>query len=464
MLTMIEDDRSHPEISQQPKADILVVDDTPDNVRFLSKMLTRQGFSVRKAINGKMALTAVRTLLPDLILLDIKMPDFNGYEVCMELKSNPKTASVPVIFLSAWSDTADKLRAFQVGGVDYITKPFQFEEVIARIETQLKLTQLQRQLKAQNEELQGTLRRLQETQSRLVQQEKMASLGQFVAGVSHEINNPIGFISCNITPMRQYVQQLTHLVELYESEQTQPSEQVDAYKEDIEYDFLIEDLDKILSSIENGTLRVQSIVLALKIFSRLGETDIKPVDIHEGIDSCLMLLNHRIHVISGSDTGGDRPSHRPILVIKSYDNLPHVTCHARHINQAIYNILDNAINALREKEQADLSQNWQPMLCIGTGLVNSNTIQVRIRDNGIGIAESLLPRLFDPFFKGSAKAQSPGLGLHTAYQIITNQHHGTLRCSSQRGKETEFIIELPIHWNTGDRSTLEPVIKDNYVS
>ncbi|MGB3491155.1 MAG: response regulator [Elainellaceae cyanobacterium] len=448
---MLEDDFARPQhiltqTIQTPKADILVVDDVPENVRFLSEMLTQNGFSVRKAISGKMALAAVHNLLPDLILLDVKMPDLDGYEVCAKIKSDPNTAAVPVIFLSAWSDTATKLKAFQAGGVDYITKPFHFEEVIARIETQLKLTQLQSQLKEQNEELQGTLSRLQETQSRLVQQEKMASLGRFVAGVAHEINNPIGFIACNIEPMRQYIQQMSHLLKLYQSEQSTPSEMIEAYKAEIDYDFVNQDVEDILVSIEHGTTRVQSIVLALKIFSRLGETDIKPVDIHQGMDSCLMLLNHRLHAIANTKIEGDRPVPHPILVIKEYDHVPHVTCHASHINQAIFSIIDNAINALRDKERTASDSDWQPTLWVETHLSTPDTVQICIRDNGSGIPKTLLPRLFDPFFKGNNRAQSPGLGLHTAYQIVTNQHHGTIRCSSTHGKETEFVIEVPIEW------------------
>jgi len=444
------------EIVQTPRADILVVDDVPENVRFLSEMLTRNGFNVRKAISGKMALSAVHNLVPDLILLDIKMPDLNGYDVCAQIKSDPKTAAVPIIFLSAWSDKATKLKAFQAGGVDYITKPFHFEEVIARIETQIKLTQLQGKLKEQNEELQGALSRLRETQSRLVQQEKMASLGKFVAGVAHEINNPIGFISCNIEPMRQYIRQMSHLIRLYRSEQPQPSEKIKAYEEEIDHDFLRHDLKKILKSIENGTSRVQSIVLTLKIFSRLGETDIKPVDVHAGIDSCLMLLNHRLHMLADIESKSDRSLPQPILVLKSYDKLPSVTCHARHINQAIFNIVDNAINALRDKESMTTDTDWQPTLWIKTCLVANHSIQIRIRDNGSGIPDTHFPYLFDPFFKGSSRAQSPGLGLHTAYQIVTNQHHGSIDCCSTYGRETEFTIELPIEWHNERSPYLSP--------
>lgn len=173
---------------------ILVIDDTPDNLRLLVRVLTEQGYRVRAAPTGKLALTAAQKAPPDLILLDINMPEMDGYEVCRRLKADSRTSHVPVIFLSAWSDVFDKVKAFSVGGVDYITKPFQIEEAIARIKTHLTICSLQSSLKQKNEDLTQTLNQLKSTQSQLIQAEKMAALGQLVANVAHEMNTPLGAI------------------------------------------------------------------------------------------------------------------------------------------------------------------------------------------------------------------------------------------------------------------------------
>lgn len=426
-------------------ADILLVDDTPDNVRFLSRILTEYGYSVRKALNGRMALTAVQTKLPDLILLDIRMPDLDGYEVCQQLKDDPRTAAIPIIFLSAWSETTSKVKAFQMGGVDYITKPFHFEEVIARIETQLTITKLQSQLKHQNDELRQTLHDLHQTQNQLVQEQKMASLGRFVAGVSHEINNPVSFISCNIPHVNYYLHQLSKLIHLYREDYPDPTPRIANLIGELDLDFVVSDFQKILRSIRNGAERIQSIVLALKIFSRLDEAEFKPVDLHEGIDSALTLLNHRLDELTV-----EKASVSGIQIDKDYGILPTVSCNSRYVNQAIFNLLDNAINALNKQAtimtEAALA-NWAPTIWIRTYISENDDVFISIKDNGAGIHPEHVPQLFDPFFKGdkSDYDNAPGLGLHTTYQIIVEHHGGHLTCNSAPNEGAEFIIRLPVN-------------------
>jgi len=432
------------------KADILVVDDTPDNVRFLSKILAEYGYSVRKAISGTMALTAVQTQQPDLILLDIKMPDLDGYEVCQKLKKDPTTESIPVIFLSAWSEVDSKLKGFQVGGIDYITKPFQFEEVIARIETQLTITRLQSQLKHQNQELRETLQELHQTQDKLVQEQKMASLGRFVAGVSHEINNPVSFIACNIPPAEHYVFQISSLIRAYQEHYPDPPKPIKSLADDIDIDFALSDLRKIFRSIRNGAERIQTIVLALRIFSRLDEAEFKPVDVHQGIESTLVLLKHRLDELKPAQS-----CVRGVQIHKDYSDLPDIVCNAKYINQAIYNLIDNAIHALEAKAQAVIEpglNTWIPSLWICTYQNDSNQIAISIKDNGIGIQPDHLSKLFDPLFKyqREGNSQSLGLGLHTAYQIIVEQHHGEITCNSSPNEGSEFTIYLPIENRADD--------------
>lgn len=418
------------------KPDILVVDDTPANLRLLSKMMGEHGYSVRQAINGKMALTAVRAVKPDLILLDINMPDMNGYEVCEKLKTNEETGSIPIIFLSALDDAVDKVKAFQIGGVDYITKPFQLEEILVRIQNQLTIQSLQNELQDQNQQLKTALGELQVTQAQLVQHEKMVGLMQLVAGIAHEINNPISFISGNIEPANQYIQDLLKLIYLYQREYPQPSKAIRDVMEEIDLDFIIFDLQKIIGSMKNGVNRICTIILALRIFSRLDESDIKRVDLHEGINSTLILTEHRLKLPN---------SPLEIEVIKNYDKIPKITCYASQLNQVFLNLLSNAIDAIESKlaEQKETFNN--PTIWISTQLKDETTVKISIKDNGIGISPEVKPRLFDPFFTTKPVGKGSGLGLLTSYQIIVEKHHGKLDFHSAFGEGAEFTIEIPVH-------------------
>lgn len=418
------------------KADILIVDDTPDNIRFLSSLLLEQGYSVRKAISGKMALTAVKTVLPDLILLDINMPGMNGYEVCENLKSDSQTCSVPVIFLSAFDDVSDKVKAFQIGGIDYITKPFQFEEVLARIQNQLTIQKLQNQLQARNEQLQQALYELKKAQTQLIQKEKMIGLGQLAAGMAHEINNSIGFISNNLAPTRDYVRDLLNLIYIYQQEYPNPTTTIQKIKQEIDLDFLILDIEKLIGSMQTGTERIYSTLLALRIFSRLNEADIKAVDIHAGIDSALILLQHRLK---------QEGEQIEINVIKNYGDLPLITCYASQINQVFLNLLNNAIDALESGTGEAFPPYSMPTIWISTELTALETVTIRIKDNGVGIAPEIKSRLFDPFFTTKPVGKGSGLGLSTSYQIVVEKHKGQLTYHSSLGEGAEFAIEIPLH-------------------
>ncbi len=417
--------------------DILLIDDTPDNIRFLSAILQEQGYSVRKAITGQMALTAAQALPPDLILLDINLPDLKGYQVCQQLKANEATAAVPVIFLSALDDTRDKVQAFEVGGADYITKPFQVAEVLARINNQLTIRTLQQEREAQNERLKQALADLHRTQSQLVQKEKMAGLGQIVAGVAHEINNPISFISGNLKPAHQYVDDLLALIELYGQEYPEPTDAIAALTEEIDLDFLHQDLKNLMTSMQSGADRIQAVILALRVFSRLGEADLKPVDLHECLDSTLLLLHHQL---SGQQRGW------PITVHKTYGDLPEVTCFASQLNQVFWHLITHAITDL-ETRFAD----WQPTdpkdvpaIWIETQ-VNAKGVTLQIRDNGVGQSAQAEQRLSDPLLGPTVTDSGAWVGLATAYQIVVEMHKGQLvRRPADAGPGTQFEIKLPL--------------------
>ncbi|WP_375472795.1 response regulator [uncultured Nostoc sp.] len=421
------------------KRNILVVDDTPDNLRLLSAMLTAQGFEVRKALNGKMALTACQMVLPDVILLDINMPDMDGYQVCQQLKADDKTSEVPVIFISALDDVVDKVKAFDVGGVDYIAKPFHGAEVVLRIENQINLRLLQVKLQEKNFLLQQALDNLKASQVQQIQNEKMVALGQLVAGLAHEINNPISFIYGNLQYAGQYVEDLVNIIEVYQQEYPKPTPKIQQIAKDVDLNFIIKDLQNLIGAMYRGSDRIREIVLALQHFSRHDEAEMKRVNIHEDIENTLVMLQHRLR------EAADRPA---IVIVKDYGNLPLVTCYASELNQVFMHLLNNAIDAIEEgvRNQSSTpdSRLPTPQIRIHTEVTDFNLVKIAIADNGIGIEESLRSRLFDPFFTTKPVGKGSGLGLSISYQIIVQKHRGNISCTSSAGKGAEFAIEIPI--------------------
>jgi signal transduction histidine kinase len=298
--------------------------------------------------------------------------------------------------------------------------------------------------KAQAQQLQRTLHELQQAQSQLIQSEKMSSLGQMVAGIAHEINNPVNFIYGNISHINQYTQDLLYLLELYQQEYPDPAPKIQAQQEEIDLDFLVEDLPKLLSSMQVGVDRIRQIVLSLRNFSRVDQAQMKPVDIHEGIDSTLLLLQNRLKP-SGGNPG--------IQMIKEYGKLPLVECYAGQMNQVFMNILVNAIDALEEGSdrgswvmgnREESSNSPLPTIRIRTEMGDGNKVVIRIADNGSGMTEAVRKQLFDPFFTTKAVGKGTGLGLSISYQIVVKKHGGVLKCFSQPGQGTEFWIEIPL--------------------
>lgn len=413
-------------MSDATLADILVVDDKPDNIRLLADILLQHGYQVRKAISGAMALRAAATLPPDLILLDINMPGMDGYEVCSQLKqSDEPQRSVPVIFLSALSDALDKVRAFNVGGADYITKPFRIEEVLARIQNQLALRKLQREREQHNQQLREALSELERTQAELVQKEKMLSLSKLVAGLAHEINNPLSFIASNLQPAREYVETLLRVIALYQQTYPQPTEAIASTLAAVDLDFLERDLRDLFASLERGSQRISDLVQVLRRFAQLDEAPVKAADLHAGLESALTLLQPRLT--------GDRA----ITLERDYGDLPLVECRVRDIHQVFFHLLDNALDALAASAQD------APHLLVQTRC-EGDRVSIRIRDNGCGMDAATQARIFDPFFSCKASGQGRGLGLSTCYQIAVKQHGGQLTCQSAPGQGSEFTVVLPL--------------------
>lgn len=298
-----------------------------------------------------------------------------------------------------------------------------------------KLQQAELCLREQTFQLERSFTELQQMQLRLVESEKMSALGVLVAGVAHEINNPINFIHGNVRYVGEYSQGLLELVQLYHQQFPQSSPQIQAKIDNLDLDFLQADLPKLLDSMQLGTNRIREIVKSLRNFSRLDEAEFKSVNIHEGIDSTLMILHNRLKAKS---------EHPEIAIVKEYGALPNIKCYPGQLNQVFMNLFTNAIDAL----EAALNQpEWgdrQPTIWIRTEMLSSQRIAIRIIDNGSGIPEHYRSKLFDPFFTTKPVGKGTGLGLSISYQIVVENHGGRLRCNSQINRGSEFIIEIPI--------------------
>jgi len=292
-------------------------------------------------------------------------------------------------------------------------------------------------------DLENTLQELKTAQSRLIQSEKMSSLGQLVAGVAHEINNPVNFIYGNLNYASEYTDKLLRLLQTYQKNYLEPAAEVSQVADDIDWEFIVEDMPKLIASMKIGAERIQKIVLSLRTFSRTDEADLKSVNIHEGIDSTLMILQHRIKA---------KPNLPAIEIVKQYNNIPPVECYPGQLNQVFMNILSNAIDALEERDEArsqlglpqSLTDITDHPSCIWiTTEVQETTIRISIKDNGAGVPPQVLQRLFDPFYTTKEVGKGTGMGLSISYQIITEKHKGTLECHSEPGGGAEFIIQIP---------------------
>ncbi|MEG4272254.1 MULTISPECIES: response regulator [unclassified Microcoleus] len=451
---------------------ILIVDDNPSNLDVLSEALAGFGWEILVATDGETAIEQAEYTQPDLILLDVMMPGIDGFETCHRLKESPLTNEISVIFMTALSDIGDKIKGFNLGAVDYITKPFEQNEVLARVNLHLKLRSLTKTLADQNlllkreiedrlaaeaalhqlaqelekrveertAELSQALDNLKKAQVQIVQSEKMACLGQLVAGVAHEINNPVSFISNNIPIAKEYIADLIEITRLCKHHVSSTSEFEDKCQE-IELDFIVEDLPKIIDSMAVGTERLYNLSMSLRNFSRLDISALTPVNIHDGLDSTLLILGHRL---KGK---GTRPA---IKVIKEYGELPLVECYPGPINQVFMNVLAHAIDALeestiscplcREKQQS----NDTPQIRISTEMLQGDRVVIRIADNGVGITQEVMQHLFTPMFTTKSVGKGTGLGLSISREIVEAKHGGKLICIALPEWGVEFVIELPI--------------------
>ncbi|NJL01008.1 MAG: response regulator [Spirulinaceae cyanobacterium SM2_1_0] len=430
--------------------EILIVDDTPMNLRLLMQMLAERDYRLKAAPSGKLALVHAMMTPPDLILLDIMMPEMNGYEVCRHLKAETRTRDIPIIFISAMHEIADKVKAFEVGGVDYIIKPFHTQEVLARIDLHLQLNRSRRQLQTerdrqaqqlneQHEQLRAQLAIQAATQAQLAQSDKLATLGQMLAGIAHEINNPVGFIAGNLPPARDYVRDLLDLIALYQQEWSAPSAAVQAKIDEIDLEYLKDDLPKLLESMYLGTERIRALSKSLRTFARADTEHQVACDLHEGLEAALLILQHRLKA---------QQTRSEIQVVRDYSELPPVYCYPGQLNQVFLNLMANALDALEEEQpQPDKATDatTQPQLTLGTAVTETgDRVKITIQDNGPGIPLALQAKIFERLFTTKAVGQGTGLGLAIARDIVETKHGGTLTCHSTPGAGATFTITLPL--------------------
>lgn len=311
------------------------------------------------------------------------------------------------------------------------------ESLLKRVIEELK--ESKQALEERRQALEDILTELRATQTKLVESEKMSALGVLVAGIAHEINNPVSFIYGNLQHAKEYTQDLFKLIEAYQREYPTPTETIQHIIKKIELDFLEEDYRQLLQSMDVGAERIYEIVGALRNFSRLDESDYKEADLHEGLDSTLRILGHRLK---------PNPHHNGIVLVKDYGDLPKVNCYPGKLNQVFMNILSNAIDALevamgiRSWEKDDAVSLQDPQITISTAIKHQR-IMIRIGDNGPGIPAEIIPKLFDPFFTTKPVGKGTGLGLSISYQIVVEQHHGQLLCKADEAG-TMFTIVLPL--------------------
>ncbi|MEA5582886.1 ATP-binding protein [Nodularia harveyana UHCC-0300] len=335
-------------------------------------------------------------------------------------------------------------------------------QVISQLELRINLAKLrknishrqqaEKNLRGTNHRLNQVIEKLRQTQIQLIQTEKMSSLGNMVAGIAHEINNPVNFIHANLSYLKTSFQEFIDLLSLYKKHCPQPHPEIKAHSETIDVNFLIVDLPNILASMEMGSKRIENIVLSLRNFARLDESERKFVDIHEGIDNTLLILQHRLNATKTSPE---------IQVIKEYGNLSQIECYPAELNQTFMIILNNAIDSLDNFSEANInnsnshpdkiqSQNLpttKPKIRIRTEISPENYAVVRIYDSGTGIPEAIQKQIFDPFFTTKPIGKGTGLGLSISYQIVVKKHGGNLKYKTKLGKGTEFFIEIPLNMN-----------------
>ncbi|NEQ41384.1 MAG: hybrid sensor histidine kinase/response regulator [Okeania sp. SIO3I5] len=421
------------------KSTILVIDDNPTNLSLAANALEDKGFNVLIASDSLSGIKRAKFACPDLILLDILMPEIDGFETCRRLKTDEKTKNIPVIFMTALSDSEYKVKGFEVGAVDYVTKPIQISELLARVNLHIQLYFLSQKLEQQVEErtkkLNRALQELQKSQLQLVQSEKMSSLGLLLAGITHEIKNPLGFIAGNLEHTEVAVEGLIEYLKLYQETFPVSGKIIQEKAEEIELEYLLNDLPKMLSSMKQGIEKIQEISRSMQRLSRRDKKKKVTFNLHDGIDSTLMILKYRLRA---------NEYRSGINVIKNYGNIPKILGFPGQLNQVFMNLIANAIDVFDEvTDEEKKSENFTIKISTEISL-DSQEVMIKIQDNGPGISEEIKSQIFDNLFTTKEAGKGTGLGLSISQQIVEEKHQGKIFCESKLDQGTIFTIILPI--------------------
>jgi signal transduction histidine kinase len=398
------------------KPRILLVDDSPAYRRVIQTMLGAK-YEFLMMGNAEEALAKVRSFAPDLVISDLVMPGIDGYELCRRLRAEPGLQHVPIIMLTSKTGDESRITGLEVGADDYLFKPIRQRELTARVTSLLRLRRATLDLEEANAHL-------KKVQAELVRAEKLASLGQLVAGIAHEINNPLNYIYGNTEFLSDYMKTFSGLIDRFQSLPGLTDEQksaIAAWKKEADLEFVRDDLAKLIEGVRLGAERAAEIVRGLRAFARVGsQIELENVNLAETLDVALTVLRHELR---------DR-----VRVTKKFDDIPPVRCDSSRMSQVFVNLMLNAIQAIPAEQEGDIEISLT---------ADAREARIAFKDNGPGIAPEAKDKIFDPFFTTKPVGQGTGLGLSISYGIV-QQHAGRIEVESEPGKGATFTVVLPI--------------------
>ena len=418
---------------------ILMVDDEEANLKMMSRLLSCARYSLYTAGNGKEAVALAKKINPDLVILDVLMPGLDGVETCMILKNTEETRQIPIIMLTAHPDKDTLLRCLTAGANDFLAKPVDNVELQLRVNNLLEfkrhaetrkrnemLQQSKTMLEDKNRELEVALQQIEKAHALIVQQEKMAAIGQLAAGVAHEINNPIGFISSNLNTLRKYVDRFGQFIALIDGAvqrgcTDEAREEIAVGRRRLKIDNIAQDIHQLIEENIDGAERVKTIVRDLKNFSRIDNQERQAANLNTCLDETLRIVWNELKYKA--------------TVIKEFGELPETECYPQQLNQVFVNILANAAQAIVDKGEIRI-RTWAA----------DGSIFIEISDNGPGVPQEIRNRLFEPFFTTKEVGKGTGLGLSISYDIV-KKHGGDILVDSQPGQGTTFTVRIPVGEN-----------------
>ena len=412
---------------QLKNARILIVDDTLQNIQVLGTVLREQEYQLNVAQNGKQALETVQKVKPDLILLDVMMPEMDGFETCQHLKADPETADIPIVFLTAKVETDDIIKGFELGAVDYVTKPFNATELLQRVETHLELSLLQKDLENQ----------VEEKTTQLLQAQKLESMGQLAAGIAHEVNTPMQFIDNNTDFLQQVFEEIGELMEKSLKVCAQAKngpvddallEEMDEALEDADVDYLTGEAGKAIEKIQDGVTRVVDIVKGMRELAHPGGREKSQADLNQTIQNATSVCRNEWKYVAD-------------LNLELDDNLPSVECFPSEISQCIINLVVNAAHAIGDAT-GEGSQG-KGTLTVGTR-ADGDSMEIYVADTGTGIPEEAQPHIYEFLYTTKKVGEGTGQGLALVHRVIVDNHGGQISFATEQSKGTTFTVRLPL--------------------